>query len=1246
MKRKLSLLIVLVMLFQIVPLQIFADEVLTLDVSCDEDISELNADDEFTLNFAFKNNLGIASFAVVVEFPKDVISIVPFEDDDEVTHYIAYNTAKLTNTSFLSDNGGAQGTNGKIKVGFARTANAKNDFTFASITFKVLTSAKPDDYSITLNVAQADVMDKDMNELKYTYDSSIPFHIEGEKFSDDVKLIGAGTYTYGDTMNVGVTGAPTDATITYTVNDQTVAADKLAETIKNAGTYTISAKVEKDGFETKTFEAITVTVNPKEVSVSIPAVDEKTYDGKTAEDEIEKALGNATVTGAIEGDEVKASFQYDKDSLKTDANDDSYSVTVNVSVNNTNYKVKEAQVTLAYKINKREITVTADNASKKVGKKDPALTASITTGALVNGHTISYVVTRAEGETVGDYTITAVATIMDAEGNNVTGNYKIDYKPGTFSIVDKTLTEIKITTEPDKKAYIEDQKLDLTGMVVTASYDNETTEDITGNVTVTPAAGYTFTAEDAGKKTITVVFGDKTDTFDVTVSAKELTGITLDTTGVTKSFKVGTEFNYVNLKVTPVFNNSVTYEHLTEGYTVSTPDMNQLGEQTITVSYTYGGVEKTAEYKIEVVDKKLSSLSYSGDVKNVYVEGTKFDATNLVVTANYDNGTTATVTNYTITPDGELKTSDKFVTISYTEGEVTETCDITITVNEASVKDFVVKDYKKDYIEDQAFDTSKVVLTVTYDNGKTGEVTTGFTVSPATLKLGTKTVTITYAGKTADVTVNVAQKQLQRIEVSTSKTSYVDGDDFDLTKVTVYAYYDNFPEKAVKVSETFVSDVDVVSLKEAEDGKITVTITFEGKTDTLIITVDPCVATITTTVSGATTTTRFGSLVEAINNAEDGDTIEVVGDAVIDEDVIIDKDITIVVTEDGSLTQDEDADITVSEGSLTIENNSGDDVDLSINGEDVTVENGESTTVEPVEEDDAKDNFNAYYSFYLQMLQWRNRTFNISYKQTEGGTISGATSVRFSQSVTFNVIPDEGYEIADVTVNGKSVGAVKTYTIKNIKANTTVSATFNKIETEVETVEVEIVPEVTVWVNPFTDVKETDAFYAAVQYVYENGLFKGMSATEFAPDTTMNRAMFVTVLGRLTGVNVDDYTTVTFADCEADSWYAPYVEWAAQAGIVKGMSATEFAPYAEITVEQAVTILYRYMNVMGYDLSGADTLTAYTDAESVNDWALEAMQWAVACDVYDVTDTLAPQNAAARSLVAVMLYNLSNLLVK
>lgn len=448
---------------------------------------------------------------------------------------------------------------------------------------------------------------------------------------------------------------------------------------------------------------------------------------------------------------------------------------------------------------------------------------------------------------------------------------------------------------------------------------------------------------------------------------------------------------------------------------------------------------------------------------------------------------------------------------------------------------------------------------------------------------------------------------LTDIDVTVIKDTYVDGESFSKNDIVVKATYDDGTTTPVTGYTVDVGTFELTDKVVQETVTVTVTYIENGvtKSATYDVTVLPCVA----IVDGE----RYTDLEEAIENADNGDIIELPLPG--EYDVTVDKD-------------------------LTFRNTSGVKITIHINDETVTIEAGDFYEVGS--KDDTADS--TYVAFNLQMMQWRNHAFFLIYKQTEGGTISGANTARFSQSVTFTVTPDEGYAIADVIVNGKSVGAVDAYTIKNIKSNTTVSATFEKIETE--TVEVEIVPETTPWANPFTDVGEMDAFYVAVQYVYENGLFKGMSNTEFGPAITMNRAMFVTVLGRLTGVNVDDFTTVTFADCEAGSWYAPYVEWAAKSGIVKGMSATEFAPNAEITVEQALTILYRYMTTMGYDLTGADALTAYADAASVSDWAMDAVQWAVANEIYEVADTLAPQSAAARSLVATLLYNLSGMLAK
>lgn len=208
-----------------------------------------------------------------------------------------------------------------------------------------------------------------------------------------------------------------------------------------------------------------------------------------------------------------------------------------------------------------------------------------------------------------------------------------------------------------------------------------------------------------------------------------------------------------------------------------------------------------------------------------------------------------------------------------------------------------------------------------------------------------------------------------------------------------------------------------------------------------------------------------------------------------------------------------------------------------------------------------------YWNWSLQQL--RNRTFTVTATAGVGGTISqvGITSLKYNDSITYTITPNEGYTIKSVTVDGISQGAVTTYTFRGVKASHTISAEFEKIAAEpvAETkpaVEVPAEPvtvEEPTWENPFTDVSETDTYYKAVEFVYENGLFNGVSATEFAPATTMTRAMFVTVLGRLANVDTVAYTAeLSFEDVVPGEWYTPYVAWAAENGIVNGYNAAEF----------------------------------------------------------------------------------------
>ena len=146
--------------------------------------------------------------------------------------------------------------------------------------------------------------------------------------------------------------------------------------------------------------------------------------------------------------------------------------------------------------------------------------------------------------------------------------------------------------------------------------------------------------------------------------------------------------------------------------------------------------------------------------------------------------------------------------------------------------------------------------------------------------------------------------------------------------------------------------------------------------------------------------------------------------------------------------------------------------------------------------------------------------------------------------------------------------------------------------------------------NPFTDVKEDDWFYDAVQYARINGFFNGTSETTFAPNGTMTRGMFVTVLGRMAGVNTTDYAGQTpFKDVPANIYYAPYVAWAAKHGVTSGMGDGTFSPDGLINREQTATFFVRYFEEFDIDYStGENITTTPADMNMVSPWAQDAVK--------------------------------------
>lgn len=173
--------------------------------------------------------------------------------------------------------------------------------------------------------------------------------------------------------------------------------------------------------------------------------------------------------------------------------------------------------------------------------------------------------------------------------------------------------------------------------------------------------------------------------------------------------------------------------------------------------------------------------------------------------------------------------------------------------------------------------------------------------------------------------------------------------------------------------------------------------------------------------------------------------------------------------------------------------------------------------------------------------------------------------------------------------------------------------------------------------RPFTDIHETDWFYADVGYVSQNGLMTGTGDGIFSPYDTVTRGMMVTVLWRLGGEPME--TGRQFADVGSDAYYHTAVAWASNHGIVSGYDATTFAPDDCATREQLMTILHRFAAYRGLDVSGQSDLTAYADGNNISDYAQSAMQWGHAGGLITgvSADTLAPQAFVQRCQAAAII---------
>ena len=240
-----------------------------------------------------------------------------------------------------------------------------------------------------------------------------------------------------------------------------------------------------------------------------------------------------------------------------------------------------------------------------------------------------------------------------------------------------------------------------------------------------------------------------------------------------------------------------------------------------------------------------------------------------------------------------------------------------------------------------------------------------------------------------------------------------------------------------------------------------------------------------------------------------------------------------------------------------------------------------------------------------------------------GGSISpsGNVSVREGRDQTFTITPDKGYAVANVKIDGKSIGAVKSYTFENVRRTHTIEVIFMKANGNPQT-------------GVFVDVATGSYYEDAVDWAVGNGITQGTDATHFSPDGICTRAQTVTFLWRAAGSPKPETRTMPFADVPAGSYYYDAVLWAVENGITEGTSDTTFSPNMTCTRAQIVAFLWR-----SEKSPAAGTANPFADVKSTAYYA-DAVLWAVKENITRGTTntTFSPDADCTRSQIVTFLW--------
>ncbi len=857
----------------------------------------------------------------------------------------------------------------------------------------------------------------------------------------------------------------------------------------------------------------------------------------------------------------------------------------------------------------------------------------------------------ADGKVTPVKTGVVLIRVWDAEGEKL-GDY-------TVHVVKKTVTDVTIVA-PTKTYYVGD-KIPLTDVQVKFSYNNgdsDSTKVATTEYTLTydegvvDAGGRLLIPGDHIKVYVTSVNNDKVSTyFEVRVITNVVKSLTLSIAGGGSHFSEGSVLPGLNVIATSTNGSESTVA--ASQYTIYISS-DKKDWEAVKGSRLLKTTDKYIKVHYNGVDSNIISISVTATSSDEGDDNTGDDTSDCIgvvngtfKTKNYRVGDKIDWTGITVT----LKKEGTTVT--------TLTSDLLLAYSGISDSPFARK-FTKDDIKGTG--KTDIIIVFEYEDNDYQIPVTGLTVTDSLGLLSVYAIdALVMVNKTyvTGQTISIDDINYVVYSSSASNSKVIMGEELDnyVNEMSLQVLTSTGALKSSK--KTTIEDTDLFQ----KDGQDYVNVRFYIDTkyvNTTIPVSDPDVS----LYYDGKFIESFSTIDEAINAVEalstttyppvnlKSATIKITSDEKITTTLNVERRIEIDLN-GKKLTMDSDSidpNMSASYCFVTITNSSSTAGTLIYDDEDLSVILKKSETISFGDDYDEEDLLPGIYTLTLDIAD--GGKVEVTPKADKNDEVIIGHGNEFKIVIT----PDDGYMVDEIAVGKTKITSSTTgYSEKSgvVTYKFTVDEDNNGDTITIEFTEAD--PFAT-WDNPFTDVTKSKSYYNAVAFVNIHNLLNGISDTKFSPTGTLTRAQFVTILGRLAGIDDDlakelyPATTTKYSDVrKGDSRYSyysyavPYIIWATDEGLIEGHGGNEkgtFGPEDPITHQQMYVIMQRYADKIEGVSTAAGTQTLnFTDKGSIASWAVNAVKYAQKMDFIVTTGTnkISPTTNAQRYEIAMLL---------